>query len=32
MKSVDFVIGASGAICAQIFAYPFDILKKRMQG
>lgn len=32
MKSVDFVIGASGAIVAQILAYPFDIMKKRMQG
>ncbi|CAD8113114.1 unnamed protein product [Paramecium primaurelia] len=31
-KSTDFAIGASGAIIAQVLAYPFDIVKKRMQG
>ena len=29
-KRTDFAIGASGAIIAQVLAYPFDIVKKRM--
>lgn len=31
-KITDFCLGACGAIVAQILAYPFDIVKKRMQG
>jgi len=31
-KLADFTIGALGAIQAQLLSYPFDVLKKRMQG